>query len=115
MANREIEAIELEIRNAQKILDTAATLDRLNKNVDFKKIVMEGYFKEEAIRLVHLKSQQHMSSPESQSMILNQIDAIGCLSSYMDATYHKAAMAHKVVEDGPDMIEACYLDQEESA
>mgnify|MGYP000548386680 FL=1 len=115
MSTPEIEAIEKAIRNAKTILDTAGALDRLKKNKDFKDVVMKGYFREEAIRLVHLKANNSMQDPEAQKSILNQIDAIGHFCVYMDNTYKKAEQAAKIVEDGPDLLNECYLEQEELA
>ena len=99
MEDTEIEAIEREVRNAQTIIKFADALRRLKKNKDFIDVVLNGYFKEDAIRLVHLKARPDMQSEESQKLVISQIDAIGAFSAYMNTAFHKEQMAKKTMED----------------
>ena len=97
MINETIQAIEENIKQAKKIVDIGDALERLRGNRDFKKVVLEGYFEQEAIRLVHLKSDQNVQSPDMQKSILAQIDAIGSLSQYFGTVLHKASIARKAI------------------
>lgn len=105
MANDQIEAIEQSLVPARAEVDFGATLLRLKANKDFQAVVMHGYFEREAIRLVHLKAEAHMQSPESQASINTQIDAIGSFSAYLNAVLYKAANARREIEDGEQAIE----------
>lgn len=93
-----IQDIELNIRQAQLLVDTGDALERLRSNRDFKMLIMEGYFKEEAVRLVHLKGDPNMQSTEYQVSIVKQMDAISALNQYLQTVFHRAAMAEKAIE-----------------
>lgn len=98
MIQNRIEEIELNIQQAKSIVDLGNSLERLRSNRDFKKVIIEGFFEKEAIRLVHLKSDYNMQDPESQKSILAQIDAIGTLSQYFNTVRHHAMLAEKAIE-----------------
>jgi hypothetical protein len=97
MSNSPIQAIEENIKQAKKIVEVGEALGRLQNNRDFKRVVIEGYFEQEAIRLVHLKSDPNLQSPDSQKSILAQIDAIGAVSQYFSTVLHKASIARKAI------------------
>ena len=97
MSNTTIQAIEANIAEARKIVDFGHALERLQNNADFKKVVKEGYFKEEAIRLVQAKAHPNLQSAESQRAIIQQMDAIGSLTQYFDTVFHKASLAAKAI------------------
>lgn len=98
MSNQTLQAIEDNIKQARKIAEVGEALERLKNNRDFKRVVIEGYFEQEAIRLVHLKSDQNFQSPDMQKSIVAQIDAIGSVSQYFATVMHKASIARKAIE-----------------
>jgi CHAT domain-containing protein len=98
MSNDAIQEIELNISEAKKVVELGASLERLRNNRDFKKVIQEGYFQQEAIRLVHLKSDYSFQTPERQKSILTQIDAIGNLNQYFETVFHQASLARKAIE-----------------
>lgn len=104
MAQEQIAAIEQDIVKSKVVIDFANTLTRLKSSRDFKEVVMKGYFETEAIRLVHLKAEPHMQSPESQASIVSQIDAIGSFSGYLNTVLVKAAMAGRTLEDNEQAL-----------
>jgi hypothetical protein len=95
----QVQEIELSIANAQKMVDMGASLERLRNNKDFKKVIQEGYFEKEAIRLVHLKADPSMQTPDRQASILRDMDAVGALNQYFGAVFHQARLAAKGIED----------------
>lgn len=105
MHSDSIRAIEANIREAKKIVEEGEALERLRSNQDFRKVVMDGYFKNEAIRLVHLKSDPGMQSAESQKSILMQMDAIGSLDQYFRTVFHKASIAQKAIASDGETLE----------
>jgi hypothetical protein len=105
MSNDAIQAIERNIKKAREVLEFSSALERLRGSRDFKKVVLEGYFEQEAIRLVHLKADQNMQKPETQQSIVNQIDAIGQLSQFFSTALQKAAMASRQIEADQETIE----------
>lgn len=98
MSSEQIKAIEQNIEQAKKVIDFAQSLERLMGNRDFKRIVLEGYFQQEAIRLVHLKSDPNMQKAEAQESITNQMIAIGSLNQYFGVIFQQANMARKSLE-----------------
>ena len=101
----EVEAIERNIKAAKEFVSMGTSLERLSKNVDFIKVIQKGYFEQEAIRLVHLKSDVSMQSDASQKSILAQIDAIGTLSAYFQTIAFASVQANKAIDQDEAMIE----------
>ena len=91
--------VELKLRLARENLDMAKALERLKTNKDFKKVVTDGYFKDEAVRLVHLRCDPSQGHPAQQAQILAGIDAIGNLHAHFLSIERDAAGAQKEVED----------------
>lgn len=98
MSEQMIEEIELNIQEAKKIVELGDALERLISNRDFDKVFTDGYLREEAIRLVHLKGDPNLQDAESQKMILGQMDAIGNFTSYIQKVRHAANTARKAIE-----------------
>ena len=94
----EIKAIESSIKQAKSLVELGTALDRLRSNSDFKKIVGEGYFEAEAIRLVHLKADPKMQTEQHQADILKQMDSIGALNQFMQTKLHIARLALRSLE-----------------
>lgn len=95
----QIAELDRSIADNTKLVELAKSLDRLESNRDFRKIVTDGYFAQEAIRLVHLKADPAMQTPDKQASVLRQIDAIGILSDYLRTIRLQGETARKGVED----------------
>ena len=98
MSTAELQQLESNIKLAQKIVDMGDALDRLRNNRDFKKVIGEGYFEQEAIRLVHLMSDSNMQSPEIQQAIHKQMIAVGMFREFLETLATRANMARRAVE-----------------
>ena len=101
----QVQRIEQNIRQAKEIVEFDKALQRLTENRDFQKVIQEGYFKAEAIRLVHLKADPSMQTPERQASVIAQMDAIGGLVSYLRTVSAAASMAMKAVESDEATLE----------
>lgn len=98
MNNEEqLENIEISIEQAKKAIDMMESLLKLTKNKDFKKVINEGYFEKEASRLVLLKADPSMQSPEDQRLLDNSIIAIGFLRQYFSAVIQMGRMAERSI------------------
>jgi len=97
--------IEINIEEAKGFINLAGQLDSLFLNPDFKAIMLEGFFKDEAVRLVHLKGDPSMQSAEKQASILREMDGIGTLKGYFSVIYHKAMMAQNAIEADEEELE----------
>ena len=104
MSNELVEEIELNIKDAKEYVALGHALDQLEKNKYFKTLIVEGYFKGEAIRLVDAKASPAMQKPEYQEAIIKSIDAIGGLSQYFGKVSHQAEMAKTAIDEGEEAL-----------
>lgn len=103
MSEEVIQQLETNIQQDKKLVELGASLERLRSNRDFKKVILEGYFEQEAVRLVHLKADPNMQSADSQKSIVSQMDAIGSLAQYFYALQARSSMANKSLEANVEM------------
>ena len=95
MSQSEIQQLDRSIQQAQKIVDLGDSLERLRNNKDFKKLISEGYFEKEAVRLVHLLSDTNMQSLEAQQSIQKQMIGVGMFHQYLQTIAIQAQMANR--------------------
>ncbi|GEK52354.1 hypothetical protein [Vreelandella venusta] len=93
-----IEEINININAAKKFVARGKSLQRLLKNRDFKDLINEGYFKDEAVRLVHLRSNPDFADDASRKMIETSMDGIASLLQYCRTVEHNAMLAEKAIE-----------------
>ena len=98
-ARDEMESVEVNIADAKKAVAHMEAIARLQNNKDFNLVINEGYLKDEAVRLVHLKNDFNMASEEQQRFIENAIIGIGQFRSYLGALYRQGNMAKQALED----------------
>jgi hypothetical protein len=98
MSKDTVREIDASIERDKKHIELDKALERLESNRDFKAVIIDGYLEKEAIRLVHLKSDPAMATPERQAAIVSQIDAIGGLLQYFRVISRNAAVAVKAIE-----------------
>lgn len=100
-----VEAIELDIRQARSLVDAEDALNRLYANKDFQAVILDGYFKEEAWRLVELKAAPAMQHEGHQRMISQAIDAIGGLQQHFNKIRVMADEARAAIEYSEQELE----------
>jgi len=101
---QEIQEIELQISSVKEMIDTADALERLRSNPDFKMVIEEGYFNQNAIRLVSLKAAPAMASEENQISIVRGIDAIGEFQQYLNSIITMGEQSKQMVEDAREQL-----------
>ena len=79
---QQLEQIEVNIKDAKHMVKLANALVKLEKNENFKILIGEGYFIEEAARLVAAKSNIQMQSPEQQKFLDSGIMGLGSLQQF---------------------------------
>lgn len=99
--NQQIAAIERDVRAARYAREQYNALERLKKNTDFINLVEQAYFRDEAIRLVHLRGEPGAD----RESIDEQMNAIAGLSSFFREIRQKADQAEKSIRDGESLIE----------
>jgi len=89
----------LTLEAANKLISKKQALGRLLQNPDFKAVVLDGYFKDECVRLVMAKGTPSMDSPEAQAAVIRDIDSISSFKGYLQVIEHEANLAEKAIED----------------
>jgi hypothetical protein len=79
----ELQQVSREIESYQSQIALGELLDRLSSNKDFKTLILDDYLRENAIRLVHLKSHPGQQTAEKQAAIMRQMDGIGALEDFL--------------------------------
>jgi hypothetical protein len=113
MSTQAIQQIEHNIKQAKQALAFNSALDRLFANRDFKQVILDGYFREEAIRLVHLKADPNFQTAERQSEIMVSLDAIGNLSRFFVTTRQLATQAGNSITADEAMLEELLAEEVE--
>jgi hypothetical protein len=86
---KEIEQVEIQIEMANKLRKLRDNCIKLTESKAFKDVITEGYFKEEAARLVMAKSSN--LSPEQMKLIDNMQYGIGALANYIESVMRRGA------------------------
>jgi len=95
----EIEQIEISIEVARKDVAKMEGLLRLIKNKDFEALVDDGYFVNEASRLVILKADPAMADDASQKAIDNGITAVGHFRQYLQKVMQVGRMSEQGIKE----------------
>lgn len=105
MSAEQIREIEADIKEAKKVIELGETVARLKSNRDFRKLILEGYLRDEAIRLVHVKSDINLQDAENQRKIIRDIDAISSLADYFRTVEFNGRQAKDKLGDAEAAIE----------
>lgn len=98
-----LEQVELEIANAKQFISLKESLALLKENKYFKEIILEGYFKQEANRLVMLKVKD---LPEiSEKSIDRMLIGISALNEYFDEIYRRGIQMESELKNYEDTRE----------
>jgi hypothetical protein len=110
MIEQQIEQIEIQLEHAKKAIDKMEALDRLSHNKDFKEVIIQGYFKDEASRLTLLKGDVNIDE-DTEKHCEKMINGIGCLYSYFQMVKHFGEQAEKAIEDDKNTREELLAEQ----
>lgn len=95
----DLQAVEVSIEDAKEKIRKRDALKKLIDLPQFKEIVDEGYFKEEAVRLVHLKADYNMQDPQQQEFVIKAIDAIGVFRGYLSRIFQQGNSAENALKE----------------
>lgn len=106
--NDNVHKIELEIEDAQKKVHNMEALERLRKNPDFKELIEEGYFKNEAARIVALKADPNfIMAGKLQMKVLDTLEAgVGGLQAHFRLIDQQGQMAKEALDEMEETREA---------
>lgn len=83
-AEEQIHEIEISIERAHLMIDLFKSLENLQKNPDFQKLIEQDYFNAEPARLVRARLNPNMQSDESQIVLMKQMDGIASLQMFFN-------------------------------
>lgn len=91
--------IDLEKEAAQGDVKLLEAFERLEKNNDFKTLILEGFFKTEASNAVLAKALPHLQNEKSQAKLTNRIIGIGEFRQWLSEVVASGQMAHKTLQN----------------
>lgn len=95
--DEQIQQLEVNIEELRAAVKIGEALDRLHKNRDFKSLITNGLFKEEAARVVRLKGADEFQSEDRQADLDKMITSIGFLQAYFRRIYRQADLADRTI------------------
>lgn len=94
------------IEAQEKIISLGDAVVRLRKNEDFKRIVEEGYFKDNAVRLVHALAAPAIShSEKATAAVHNEMQAIALFRDFLVNICKAADKAEDVIAQNRQELE----------
>lgn len=106
----QLEQVELSITKAKKQIALMEACGRLSKNRDFKKLIDEGYLKDEAVALVHRKGDFSMAEDHHQKYIIDAINSISFFRNYLTMTLRQGDAAKQSLKAHEETREAILAD-----
>lgn len=100
----DINQIELSIEVAEEAIKQGKQAEALANNKDFKELILDGYFVDEAARLVHYVSHP-TTSEEDRKQALRDIDGIGALKRHLNKLVTFGRTAKEAIEADKNTLE----------
>lgn len=106
----DIAEIELSMDHAKELIAKKDSALKLSVNREFKKLVFEGYFEQEAVRLTHALS-DHAMIPHREQIIAD-LDAIGRFKQYMTNIVQFGKMAETDLKEAQEALAEMHNEDE---
>jgi len=99
-SEQQIEQLDKNMAEAKKFMEIRNSYQKLSKNRDFKKVILDYYFTDEAARLVTAKSS---GLDESQAKIIdNMMYGIGALQNFFESVEMRGMQAEQAYKEDED-------------
>lgn len=85
--------METSMEEFRQKINLADSLSILYDNIHFKEVVLKGYLKDLALKLVYLKAHTYNQKDEIQEMIEQQINAISWFQHYLENIMIEGSLA----------------------
>jgi len=99
----ETQQLELTIEEARKLVEKKDMALKLAENREFKALILEGYFKEEAARLAGISADPAFKGSEDE--IQTAIKGISCLRQYLQKQLRLGYQAENDIRDAEEALE----------
>lgn len=101
---QDIQEVQLTIEEAKEIIAMGDAIERLFKNRDFKKVVLEGYFEKEAVRYVKLLGDANLTE-KGREEILRDMTGVGVFNYYLHMRRMEADHLREEVKQHEDTLD----------
>lgn len=99
MANFEDE-LESLIEKDKKISERGKALKRLLNSTDFKNVILSGFLREHALKLIYDRA----NSTEPDDATSRKIDAVAQFKAYLDSVLDEAEIADKAIAENGETL-----------
>lgn len=93
MSTPELKAVEDQIAAHKAAIAIGQSLGRLMRNADFRKVILDGYLRDEAVKLVHGRMGALLQHPQMAEFQLKALDAISIFNQYLSQLKTNAEQA----------------------
>ena len=90
--------INVTIGEAEKQVHLASLVRKLEQNKDFRELILEGYFRDNASRLVMLKADKEFQTEDKQKSIDKDILGISVFGDFLRTVKIMGDMAQEAME-----------------
>lgn len=94
----DIESLNKEIESKEKIIKVLESLERLNQNVDFKKLIYNFILKDQVLEFNKQLSNFNLTKEERNKVILT-LTSLSTLQSYLDSIIISGNLAKDNIND----------------
>jgi|TARA_B110000908_G_C10045964_1_gene354022 hypothetical protein len=101
-----MQEIEITIEDAKKAIYLGDLVTKLESNPDFKELIIDGYFKEDAARVVMLKADKEFQSLAQQDKLDKDIMGISVFGEYLRTKKILGLMAQESLREHEDTRQA---------
>ncbi|MCP4487726.1 MAG: hypothetical protein GY820_10480 [Gammaproteobacteria bacterium] len=112
MSNSEQDQAELETASLEHAIGMGEAWKRLQRNGDFKKIIIEGYLKEKVLASVSLLAVPQIKQRGERPEIVEDLISASNLQYFFQIIEHQYEGATQPILSDDEMIEATTTDQE---
>lgn len=104
MAQNEIEQVEVNITEARKVVSRGKMAEKLASIPEFRELILEGYFKDEVVRLAALMSDPNI--PETYRECVNRdVHGPSALRRYLQTLVQMGHVAADEIEKNEDYLD----------
>ena len=100
----QIQQVELSLAEAKKVKAFGEAIERLEKNRDFRTVILDGYFTDESRRLTFLTAEENLDEAAMQHVYAG-IRAIGELRKCLMARKQMAQVMEKEIRDHEETLD----------
>ena len=94
----ELESLQAQLKNMESAISLADSLEKLAKNRDFKKVIIEGFMTNSAAKSVRT-SANYRATPELRESALASAQAAGALEQWMETISQMGIHAKTRIEE----------------